>query len=182
MTSAPGDTISPAQLLHYLPTYRVLICLHCRYAIQPGAVMRHLKEIHSIKRIARQVFIDHVSKIELSQPNDVIAPDETHFPVPLLPIQTGLACTFVSCTHLCVTRKRMKQHWRSVHHIIASEEGNFWISVPLQTFFRGNALRYFTNPAFVVSPPRASSSEGLASDRNFLIVSGNGPPNIGVPC
>ncbi|KAJ5482046.1 transcriptional regulator family: Fungal Specific TF [Penicillium sp. IBT 31633x] len=118
---------------------------------------RHLKEIHHLNRVLRRAFVDYASVFELSQPNDVNLPDGTQFPVPLLPVQDGLACSFAGCAHLCVTAKRMKQHWMSVHHIAASNNGGFWDPVPLQTFFRGNVLRYFTNPALLNS----SSSDSL---------------------
>ncbi|CAG8904544.1 unnamed protein product [Penicillium egyptiacum] len=163
MASTSVDAIAPSQLLHYLPTYRVLICLRCSYAIQPGAVARHLKEIHHLHHLSRRPFVDYASGFELSQPSDVVLPDETQFPVPLLPVQNGLACSFASCAHLCVTTKRMKQHWMSVHHISASDNGGFWDLVPLQTFFRGNALRYFTNPALLISSSSSDKSDGLTN-------------------
>ncbi|KAJ5514786.1 transcriptional regulator family: Fungal Specific TF [Penicillium fimorum] len=141
MASTSVDAIAPSQLLHYLPTYRALICLRCSYAIQPGAVARHLKEIHYLHHPSRQAFVDYASGFELNQPNDVVLPDETQFPVPLLPVQNGLASFFAAgCTHLSATTKRMKQDWMSVHRISASDNGGFWDPVPLQSFFRGNAL------------------------------------------
>ncbi|KAJ5428821.1 transcriptional regulator family: Fungal Specific TF [Penicillium cf. griseofulvum] len=163
MASTPVDAIAPSQLLHYLPTYQVLICLRCSYAIQPGAVARHLKEIHHVHHLSRRAFIEYASRFELSQPNDVVLPDETQFPVPLLPVQNGLACSFAGCIHLCITAKRMKQHWMSVHHIPASDNAGFWDPVPLQTFFRGNALRYFTNPALLILSSSSDNSDGLTN-------------------
>ncbi|KAJ5783894.1 transcriptional regulator family: Fungal Specific TF [Penicillium psychrosexuale] len=163
MTLKSVDGLTPPELLHYLPTYRVLICRRCSYAIQPGAVARHLKEIHHLHHSSRRAFIDYASRFELTQPNDVVLPDETQFPVPLLPVQNGLACSFARCAHLCVTIKRMKQHWMTVHHIAASDNGGFWDPVPLQSFFRGNAFRYFTNPALLISSSSSASSDGLTS-------------------
>lgn len=162
MASPSVHAIEPSQLLHYLPTYRVLICLRCNYAIQPGAVARHLKEIHHLHHLSRRPFVDYASGFKLSQPSDVVLPDGTQFPVPLLPVQNGLACSFAGCAHLCVTAKRMKQHWMSVHHISSSDLGGFWDPVPLQTFFRGNALRYFTNPALLISSS-SDKSGGLTN-------------------
>ncbi|KAJ5135162.1 transcriptional regulator family: Fungal Specific TF, partial [Penicillium bovifimosum] len=163
MPSVSVDGLTPPELLHYLPTYRVLICRCCSYAIQPGAVARHLKEIHHLHHLSRRAFIDYASQFELDRPADVVLPDETQFPVPLLPIQNGLACSFARCDHLCVTTKRMKQHWMTVHHIAASDNGGFWDPVPLQSFFRGNAFRYFTNPALLMSMSSSASSDGLTS-------------------
>ncbi|KAJ5972455.1 uncharacterized protein N7479_002373 [Penicillium vulpinum] len=142
------ETLPPSHLLRYLPAHQVLICLHCHYAIQPGAIVRHLKEIHYSNRLQRREFVAYASQFHLAKIDFVILPDETQFPVDLLPIHDGLACRFEGCAHLCATTKRMKAHWSSVHHNSASDNRS-WRSVPLQTFFRGNALRYFTNPALL---------------------------------
>ncbi|KAJ5823086.1 hypothetical protein N7447_005426 [Penicillium robsamsonii] len=142
------ETLPPYQLLRYLPTHQVLICLHCRYAIQPGAIVRHLKEIHHLDRLRRRAFVDYAAQFELAPIYSVVLPDETEFPVDLLPIHSGLVCRFEGCAHLCATLKRMKAHQSSVHCNSTSNDKS-WCSVPLQTFFRGNALRYFTNPALL---------------------------------
>ncbi|KGO73178.1 Protein of unknown function DUF3505 [Penicillium italicum] len=159
---SPVDAVSPSDLLQYLPTYQVLICLRCRYAIQPGAVGRHLKEIHEFHRSSRQAFIKYASEFKLAQPNDVVSPDADQFPVPLLPVQGGMACCHDGCSYLCATTKRMKQHWRLTHQTPAAKGNSLWKAVPLQTFFRGNALRYFTNPACLVSTPASVSDSSDA--------------------
>ncbi|PYI26452.1 hypothetical protein BP00DRAFT_439969 [Aspergillus indologenus CBS 114.80] len=149
--TSPEELTTPSQLLSYLSTYKVLVCLRCRYAIQPGAIARHLKEIHRLHRATRRTFVAFASELELAQPHDVVLPDESQFPVPFLPIQEGLACRFEYCGYLCASSKRMKQHWRCTHQIPTSDPLS--TPVPLQTFFRGNALRYFTNPSLLRGSP-----------------------------
>ncbi|KAJ5382397.1 transcriptional regulator family: Fungal Specific TF [Penicillium concentricum] len=121
------------------PNYYI-ICLRCSYAIQPGAVPRHLKEIHHLHHSSRRAFVDYASGFELSQPKNLVLPDENQFPVPLLPVQNGLACSFAGCAHL-------------------SHEAALDV---LQTFFRGNAFRYFTNPALLTSSS-SNISDGLTN-------------------
>ena len=133
----------PEELLQYLPLYRVVVCTSCRYAIQPKAIARHLKEIHRIKSSDRQPFMQHLKKFELADHELVTQYVPEEFPVPLLPVQSGLQCRSEDCAYLCVTEKRMKHHWLSVHErqgLAACD----WRPVSLQTFFRGNLLRYFT--------------------------------------
>lgn len=65
------------------------------------------------------------------------------FPVPLLSIQDGLKCESEGCGHLCASEKRMKSHWLLVHRRPGQEVLD-WQPAPLQTFYRGNLLRYFT--------------------------------------
>lgn len=79
----------------------------------------------------------------LAKPEVVIGSEVTKFPVPLLPVLDGLKCLEGGgCDYLCVSTKRMQNHWMSIHgrHGTTGD----WQPVPLQTFFRGNLLRYFT--------------------------------------
>ncbi|PYH81068.1 hypothetical protein BO82DRAFT_284847 [Aspergillus uvarum CBS 121591] len=163
--ASPEELTTPSQLLSYLSTYRVLICLRCRYAIQPGAIARHLKEIHYLHRATRRTFVAFASELELAQPHDVVLPEESQFPVPFLPIQEGLACCFERCGYLCATSKRMKQHWRCTHQITTSDESPLSTPVPLQTFFRGNALRYFTNPSLLGASPACTPDSADKSSK-----------------
>lgn len=135
----------PADLLQYLPLYKVVICSPCKYAIQPQAIARHLKEIHHIHRSHRRPFMQHVSKLSLNDAETVIETKIHEFPVPLLPVQDGLVCESDGCGHLCVSTKRMRTHWLEEHGR-SGQAFLDWQPVKIQTFFRGNLLRYFTNP------------------------------------
>jgi hypothetical protein len=133
----------PDELLQYLVQYRVVVCTSCKYAIQPKAIERHLKEIHRMKSPERQVAMKRISKMELADQLLVMQYQPTEFPVPLLPVYNGLRCKYEDCVYMCLTSKRMKHHWLSIH----ARQGQptcDWQSAPLQTFFKGNLLRYFT--------------------------------------
>ncbi|RDW62487.1 hypothetical protein BP5796_10789 [Coleophoma crateriformis] len=117
-TTSPADP-QPDKLLEYLPDYRVVICVTCR---------------------------QYVSQFRLDQPQDVLQAKIRGFPVPLLPVLDGLQCKHEGCFHLCASAKRMRTHWTFEHG--RSGRAIFdWHPVLLQTFFRGNLLRYFTNPS-----------------------------------
>ncbi|EXJ94900.1 hypothetical protein A1O1_00018 [Capronia coronata CBS 617.96] len=135
--------MQPTQLFHYSPEHRVVICTGCRYAVPPKAVSRHLKEIHHIYRSDRKSFVDFVQGLDLVDPEHVLLPEADQFPVPHLPIFNGLQCGFDGCGHLCLTEKRMRNHWALVKHEVADDNLTFQ-RVPVQTFFRGNNLHYFT--------------------------------------
>ncbi|OJJ43664.1 hypothetical protein ASPZODRAFT_136116 [Penicilliopsis zonata CBS 506.65] len=171
MTPSP-----PQDLLKYLPDHRVLVCMQCRYAIQPNAVARHLKEIHHIHRGDRRPFVEYAGQFDLADPAKVVYPDLTQFPVPVLPVENGVACRFAGCGHLCVTVKRMKQHWMTVHRMSA-RDGIDWRNVQVQTFFRGNALKYFTGErSEEVQPEKGCSRRDFAPvTLNFSPASPDGP-------
>ncbi|KAE9364770.1 hypothetical protein N431DRAFT_497199 [Stipitochalara longipes BDJ] len=152
-TSSPPP---PNTLLQYLSPYRVIVCTSCKYAIRPKAIARHLKEIHRMKRSDRDPFMQHVAGFELADQELVMDYEPSEFPVPLLPIQNGLQCRSEDCTYLCATEKRMRHHWLSVHGRQGLDSRD-WKTAPIQTFFMGNLLRYFTGtplekPAEITAP------------------------------
>ncbi|KAH9222172.1 hypothetical protein DL95DRAFT_286434 [Leptodontidium sp. 2 PMI_412] len=141
----PPDPL-PSQLLHYLPGHKALICSTCHYAIQPTAISRHLKDIHQIHRARRRPFMSYVSTLDLAPPEQVIDLQTKLkiFPVPGLPVVEGLMCRYEGCEHLCASTKRMRSHWLAVHGVAARGDLD-WNAVRLQTFFRGNLLKYFSD-------------------------------------
>lgn len=165
--------LNPTQLFHPLPQHHVIICTQCRFAVPPHAISRHLKEIHRIHSENRRPFLDFVSKFDLWDPQDVAPPIETEFPIPSLPILDGLQCTFPHCAHLCVAEKRMQSHWRSVHER-PGIPGKDWKYAPLQTFFRGNMLKYFTQAA-----SSSNSKMPAPVESHYLLVRQN---VLGVTC
>ena len=144
-TTAPLDP-GPPELLRYLASYKVVVCTPCQYAIQPSAISGHLNDIHHLHHSRRRPFMQFVSKLDLASPEIVLKTEILQFPVPGLSVQDGLSCDDDGCRYLCASEKRMKSHWYSVHGRPGQAFVN-WRPVPLQTFFRGNLLRYFTRPA-----------------------------------
>lgn len=138
--------LPPKKLFHYSHVYQVLICTACRYAIQPGAITRHLKEIHRMSLHQRRPYTLYTSNLKLKKPEEVIAPLHQDFPLPYLPLEEGWCCKAPGCNYLCVSIKRMESHWPAKHGCKGGP-GHGWSSAPLQTFFRGNMLRYFTGQA-----------------------------------
>lgn len=140
----PANKPPPEQLLHYDSAHSVLICTACGYAMQPTGIARHLKEIHQIYRSHRRPYMEYASRFHLADPKDVTEAKIDEFPVALLPVLDGLRCLGAEkCDYLCVSLKRMQNHWLSIHDRHGSA-GSDWRYAPLQTFFKGNLLRYFT--------------------------------------
>jgi hypothetical protein len=137
----------PDDLLHYQSTYAVLICTSCQYAIQPSGLARHLKEIHHVYRSRRRPYMEYASQFKLAPPEEVMRVGIKEFPVRRLPVLDGLRCLHPGgCGYLCVSIKRMQNHWSCAHGGRAKGDTGEWGPAPLQTFFRGNLLQYFTDP------------------------------------
>lgn len=135
--------MSSTELFHYSEAHQVLICTSCRYAVQPTAVVRHLKDIHHLASDKRRALVTYKDTLRLKDPEEVHPPLPQDFPVPYLPVEKGWECEFAGCDYLCISKKRMETHWPAEH----GRKGNpslDWSSTLVQTFFRGNMLKYFS--------------------------------------
>lgn len=171
MASVP---LEPGHLLHYLPEHRVLVCRECQYAIQPSAISRHLKELHRIYRSKRQEFMKYANGFDLADPKDVALPKPNGNPVPGLTITSGVVCGVDGCGHLCATTKRMKMH-RAAEHTGITDNEPLWRPVDLQTFFRGNQLRYFIVQQ--KSPASSQESHSIETDASSIDMEGESTEN-----
>ncbi|KAE9373760.1 hypothetical protein N431DRAFT_338800 [Stipitochalara longipes BDJ] len=170
------------KLLQYLPAHKVLICKECRYAIQPSAISRHLKDLHHIYRSDRQQLIEYTKGLQLAQPGDVVLPPPNEAPVPFLPTESGLACARDGCTHLCVTVKRMKSHWATAHKDIVGSGSSQWRTVTLQTFFKGNQLKYFVVSPQATPEPQSTHTPEMHSDSDTRMSEPTPPSDYSESC
>ncbi|KAI0434483.1 hypothetical protein F5Y09DRAFT_296376 [Xylaria sp. FL1042] len=128
-------------LLTYLPTYGVVICKDCRFAIQPSAFSSHLQN-HHILRSERRYILDQLFSLHLPPPDRVGVPASDSPRVPDLPVLSGFKCDIAECDYACTSVKRMCQHWSEIHEQPNSKAIKYR-EAKLQTFFRGNKIRYF---------------------------------------
>ncbi|KAL3455928.1 hypothetical protein BJX64DRAFT_297135 [Aspergillus heterothallicus] len=151
--------LGPAGLLWYDAEYYVLICRDCQYAIQKNAIQSHLLR-HKIYRDERRSLLSAISELSIVNPDDVSIPLRGSPPIDGLSIVSGYRCMVPECGHLCASSKRMKSHQSEVHGLSKfSDLTNFARPVELQTFFRGNKLRYFE-----VISPRTTNTEVLSTN------------------
>jgi hypothetical protein len=137
----PCSTLEPPELLKYMPVHRIVICVVCKYAIQPLAVARHLKDYHQIRRGARRPFMLYVASLDLLDPEDVVTPATPEDSIPFLSIVIGWACCIPTCRYVSISAKLMTTHWNTRHQ--ETNQTDRWRCAKLQTFFRGNRLKYF---------------------------------------
>ncbi|KEF57512.1 uncharacterized protein A1O9_05429 [Exophiala aquamarina CBS 119918] len=130
-------------LLVHLPDYGIVICKLCKFAVQPKALTSHLLR-HHIYREKRRLLLERVAGLTLLEPDDVSTPLSKDSPLPYLPVTSGYRCNLPHCGHLCISEKRMSSHMRSNHETSAMGlVGGHHQRVYLQTFFKGNKVRYF---------------------------------------
>lgn len=150
----PVKRLDSRDMLEYNPSYGVLICRECQYAIQKSALRSHLLR-HKIYRGERERLLSSIAKLDLFEPHRVPLPTPDTPPIDTLPIISGYRCTAAGCRNLCASSKRMKRHWTEIHGLSEPPpySSSFARPVKLQTFFRGTKLRYFE----VASSPAAGT-------------------------
>ncbi|GAB7332109.1 hypothetical protein MBLNU13_g03993t1 [Cladosporium sp. NU13] len=138
------DIDNSAVLLKHDPEYGVLICLKCRYAVQKSALDSHLLR-HKIYREERKRLMASVSNLNLLEPDEVSLPAPSSPALPYMTKFSGFRCAVSQCGHLTVSTKRMKLHWKQAHGSLELpiRDNELAQNVILQTFFRGNKVKYF---------------------------------------
>jgi len=66
-------------------------------------------------REQRLSYLKDCSRFKLNSVEAVLQSTIEKFPVPVLPVLNGLRCRHDDCNHLCVSTKRMRNHWTSFH-------------------------------------------------------------------
>lgn len=153
---ANNVALQASNLLKHYEEYGVVICRTCQFAVQPSALASHLLK-HQIYRGERRKLLSYLCKLRLREPSDVVDPPPGSPPVPELPVSPGYSCLSPGCQHVCASAKRMAQHWSDVHGERESrnvQARDCW----LQTFFRGNKIRYFEVSAPHDTPPQPTES------------------------
>jgi hypothetical protein len=154
--------IDISTLLKHDPEYGILICLKCRYAVQRSTLDNHLLR-HKIYREQRKQLVNSVSQLTILEPDTIRVPAPTSPAIGYLPKFSGLRCSAPHCGHLTVSMKRIKLHWSQVHESATRSPAypNLASNVILQTFFRGNKVRYFEVESVETTSPHGYNTEEL---------------------
>ncbi|KAI0490258.1 hypothetical protein F4859DRAFT_2108 [Xylaria cf. heliscus] len=165
----PGPGLG--ELLTYLPNYGIVICKDCRFAIQPSAFSSHLQN-HHILRSERRCILDQLFSLRLVSPDRVSVPAPDSRRITDLPVLSGFKCGASECKYACTSVKRMCQHWSEVHHEPNSKTIKY-CEAKLQTFFRGNKIRYFEVEGQKDSQCRTQKESQLAIKKLGLLSPAN---------
>lgn len=159
------DNTDTASLLKHDPDYGVLICLKCRYAVQKSALDSHLLR-HKIYREERKRLVASVSDLKILEPDEVSIPAPSSPALAYITKFSGLRCRASQCGHLTVSTKRMRLHWKQAHGSLELpiRDSDLARDAILQTFFRGNKVKYFE----VASPHTADTGSPVSHNAALL--------------
>ena len=122
--------------------FNVLICIQCKFAITPSAIIRHLRDQHKTDiKLQRQVeeyiqefpFIyDHIT---------VTLPGDKSVPQPIIPVVDGVQCQ--ECPFKSQSREMIKKHGNNTHNKRRVADEDLFHVVKLQSWFSKKKARYW---------------------------------------
>lgn len=129
-------------ILYILRDYRVLICLICKAAIQPGqGIESHFRHLHKIKGNTLREMMTFCAGWTFEDPQATALPEHGSSAIPELAKYRGFSCK--DCPYLTINRKNIGRHCRQLKHAGGKSGEEAWVEVVLQSFMRGRHVRYW---------------------------------------
>ena len=115
--------------LQFHPSYRVLICTYCKYALIPNTVASHLRDAHKgqLSRTEIKDYLQIVNGMCLKAPELVqrmeIPPSNPPAPHLVLYLD-GIACRLCEChPYVCRSKRHMRAYLTDHHAWTSGEKG-----------------------------------------------------------
>jgi hypothetical protein len=120
--SAKVKTMNPEEYIKYLPEFKVVICLACKYSLHSREnVTLHFRRCHrTIELNDRKAIADYIDNLALvEEATDIQLPVDPVEAIPELPIYTdGWKCN--ECKYFTHKKRAMENHCRDTHGGISS--------------------------------------------------------------
>jgi hypothetical protein len=131
-----------AHLVRLNVEFGVLICMQCKYALEPTAISRHLGRKHRTPIELRKQWDEYVRKFPFQYDHtSVQLPSNGSAPQPIIPILDGHRCK--DCPYMTQSRVAAKQHGNQAHNKKRVADEDLFESVQLQTWFGEKRERYW---------------------------------------
>ena len=124
--------------------YRVLICVSskCKYALEPSAISRHLRDRHETALELRKQVEQYVAGFPFAYSHaSVPLPPSGLAPQPIIPVVDGFVCR--DCPEKSVSPKWMRKHGNKVHNKKRVPNEDIFQAVRLQSWFGEKRERYW---------------------------------------
>lgn len=133
--------------------FNVLICIHCKFAIRPTAICRHLGDKHKTSIEIRKLLDKYVEDFPFRYDyTSVQLPSNGLAPQPIIPILEGYLCK--ECPFKTQSRDAIKKHGNKVHSKRRVADEELFELVQLQSWFDDRRARYW-----VVEQSKADEQE-----------------------
>jgi Orsellinic acid/F9775 biosynthesis cluster protein D len=149
----------PQTLAHLIALnveFHVLICVQCKFAVAPSAIVRHLRDQHKTDIELRRQLEGYIQEFPFVYNHlTVVLPEENSAPQPIIPVVSGFKCQ--ECVFASQSREMLKKHGNSVHQKRRVADEDLFHIVKLQSWFSEKKARYW-----VVDEARGQEQERQA--------------------
>lgn len=122
--------------------FNVLICVRCKFAVAPSAIVRHLRDKHKTDIDVRKQVEEYIREFPFVYDHDtVVLPSDKSVPQPIIPIVDGVQCQ--DCPFKSQSRERMKKHGNRAHSKQRVPDEELFHIVRLQSWFSEKKARYW---------------------------------------
>lgn len=127
---------------------QVLICISCKYALQPSGqtVSKHLWEKHSTSARDRVGLKGFVCRLALPDPNTIAKRSDYSPAHPYLLVQSGFACSqceYHTTSQILLKRHLSQMHRQKIFHPDANDS-QCWSEVKLQSWTQNGKRQFWT--------------------------------------
>jgi hypothetical protein len=122
--------------------FKVLICIQCKFAVSPSAIVRHLRDQHKTDIKLRKQVEEYIQEFPFVYDHITVPlPDENSEPQPIIPVVDGLQCQ--ECSFKSQSREMIKKHGNSAHNKQRVADEDLFSAVRLQSWFSEKKARYW---------------------------------------
>lgn len=136
----------PQELAHLVALnveFNILICLQCKIAVTPGAIIRHLGDRHKTNIELRKQVDQYIQEFPFKYDHKtVVLPKAGLCPQPIIPIVNGFQCK--QCPFITQNRAVIKQHGNKKHQKQRVPDTELYHRVRIQSWFDERRARYWT--------------------------------------
>jgi hypothetical protein len=135
----------PQALAHLIALnveFNVLICIQCKYAVAPSAIVRHLWDQHKTDIKLRKQVEEYIQEFPFVYDYTTITlPSDGSVPQPIIPVIDGYQCK--ACLFKSQSKKKIKQHSNTAHNKQRVADQELYEVVKLQSWFDDRRARYW---------------------------------------
>ena len=131
-----------AQLVALNIEFKVLICIRCKFAVAPSAIVRHLRDQHKTDIKLRKQVDEYIREFPFVYDHiTIILPSDKSVPQPIIPIVDGVQCQ--ECPFKSQSREMIKKHGNSAHNKQRVADKDLFHIIKLQSWFSEKKARYW---------------------------------------
>jgi len=145
-----------AHLVRLNVEFGVLICIQCKFAVAPTAILRHFNDRHKTPIDLRKQLGEYIRGFPFQYDyTNIRLPGNGTAPQPIIPVLDGHLCQ--DCPYITQNRKVFRQHSNKSHGKQRVPDEELYRIVQIQSWFDDRRARYW-----IVDPSKQDEQERQA--------------------